>query len=100
MNHLDFLISLSLEKNALCVISDSGTVQEECAILNVPNCTIRDTTERQETLESGTNILSGIEPENILRCIDIVLSTSNGAVPPEYLVKNVSNTILKLVMGI
>ena len=96
-----FFDFIALEKNAFCVISDSGTVQEECAIMSVPNCTIRDTTERQETLESGTNILSGIEPEKILRCIDTVVSIPDkGVVPPEYLVKNVSNTVLKLIIGV
>ncbi|MFN8008426.1 MAG: UDP-N-acetylglucosamine 2-epimerase [Terriglobia bacterium] len=41
-----FFDFIHLEKNALCVLSDSGTVQEECAILKVPNVTIRDVTER------------------------------------------------------
>lgn len=96
-----FFDFISLEKNAMGVISDSGTVQEECAILGIPNCTIRDVTERQETLESGLNILSGIEPDEILRCIDVVLSSpAMGVVPHEYLVKNVSTIVLKLLIGI
>jgi len=96
-----FVDFISLEKNAFCVISDSGTVQEECAIMGVPNCTIRDTTERQETLETGVNILSGIEPDSIIRCVNTVLTNSkNGIAPSEYLVKNVSNTILKIIMGV
>ena len=53
-----------------------------------------------KTLESGTNMLSGIEPETIISCVDVVLQTSNGGdIPAGYLVKNVSSTILKLVLG-
>ena len=96
-NFFDFI---SLEKHAYCVLSDSGTVQEECAILGVPNVTIRDTTERPETLESGLNILSGTENELIMNCIKIAISYTMGDnIPHEYLVKDVSTTILKLLLG-
>jgi UDP-N-acetylglucosamine 2-epimerase (non-hydrolysing) len=44
------------------VISDSGTVQEEACILCVPNVTIRDVTERTETIECGSNVLAGCAP--------------------------------------
>ena len=56
-----FFDFITLERNAMCVLSDSGTVQEECTIFQVPGVTIRDTTERPETLERGCNILSGTE---------------------------------------
>src|SRR5260221_3095968 len=46
-----FFDFIALEQNAFCVLSDSGTVQEECCIFKVPNVTIRDVTERPETLE-------------------------------------------------
>ena len=65
---LGFLDFLWLEANALCLISDSGTVQEEGCILKVPCVTIRLSTERPETVEVGANILSGVEPERILEC--------------------------------
>ena len=42
------------------MLTDSGTVQEECCILGVPAVTVRDTTERPETVECGSNVLSGI----------------------------------------
>ena len=45
-----------------CVLTDSGTVQEECCIMGVPTVTVRDTTERPETIECGSNVLSGVEP--------------------------------------
>src|SRR5439155_90019 len=56
---LGFFDFLALEQSAECVISDSGTVQEECTIFRIPNLTIRDVTERAETIECGSNILTG-----------------------------------------
>ena len=95
-----FFDFIALERAAFCVLSDSGTVQEECSIFKVPNVTIRDVTERPETLECGSNILSGVEPETILRCVRTVLDQkSEWTAPPEYLVPNVSNTVAKIVLG-
>ncbi len=89
-----------LEKNAMCVLTDSGTVQEECCIFKVPNVTLRDVTERPETIEVGSNIISGPEPENILNCVKIVLKkTCNWSPPPEYLVQDVSNTVIRILLG-
>jgi UDP-N-acetylglucosamine 2-epimerase (non-hydrolysing) len=91
---------LALEQNAFCVISDSGTVQEECCILRVPNVTIRDVTERPETIERGSNMLSGAEPETLLRCTRTVLDQQpEWSIPPEYEFLNVSSTVAKIVLG-
>lgn len=95
-----FFDFIRLEQNAFCVLSDSGTVQEECCIFKVANVTIRDVTERPETLECGSNILSGVDSETILRCVRIVLDqAANWTVPPEYLAENVSNTVARIVLG-
>jgi len=91
---------VALEKNARLVLSDSGTVQEECCIFHVPNVTIRDVTERPETIECGSNILSGAECETIMSCAELALSRQPVWIPPhEYLVENVSDTVVKIVMG-
>lgn len=63
---LGFLEFLCLEAHALCLITDSGTVQEEGCILKVPCVTIRLSTERPETVEVGANDLSGVDPERIV----------------------------------
>lgn len=95
-----FFDFIELEQNAKCVISDSGTVQEECCIFKVPNVTIRDVTERPETIESGSNILTGAEPDSILGSVRFVLEQKrNWTIPPEYLVENVSSTVMKIVIG-
>lgn len=95
-----FFDFITLERNALCVISDSGTVQEECCIFRVPNVTIRDVTERPETIECGSNILSGADLKSILGCVHCVMETpSQWIIPPEYLSANVSDTICKIMLG-
>ncbi len=97
---LGFFDFVKLEKNALAVLTDSGTVQEECAIFRVPNITLRDVTERPETIECGSNVLSGADPDSILQTTTLALSNpSNWSPPPEYLVENVSQTVAKIVLG-
>ena len=95
-----FFDFVHLEQNAFCVLSDSGTVQEECCIFRVPNVTIRDVTERPETIECGSNILSGANPETILQCVRIVLDQeTKWNVPPEYVFDHVSDTVIKILLG-
>ncbi|MCL7476143.1 MAG: UDP-N-acetylglucosamine 2-epimerase (non-hydrolyzing) [Methanosarcinales archaeon] len=62
---LDYPGFLQLESNARLVLTDSGGVQEETCILNVPCVTLRDNTERPETIEAGSNIIAGTSPEKI-----------------------------------
>ena len=63
---VDYLSFLQLEAKAKLVLTDSGGVQEESCILNVPCVTLRDNTERPETIEVGSNILAGTNAESIL----------------------------------
>lgn len=100
LDPLGFFDFVHLEKNALAVLTDSGTVQEECSIFGIPNITLRDVTERPETIECGSNILSGADPENIIRAVDLALSQPAGwTAPREYLVTNVAQTVSKIVLG-
>lgn len=95
-----FMDFVALERAAFCVLSDSGTVQEECCIFGTPNVTLRDVTERPETLEAGSNILTGDDPESILRAVSIVATRDvTWRIPPEYQVDDVSTTVVKLVLG-
>lgn len=90
---------VGLEKNAYCVLTDSGTVQEECAIFGVPVVTLRDSTERPETIESGSNFISGCEPDHILKGIEVVTQPGIRQAPSEYFVENVSDTVVKIVLS-
>jgi UDP-N-acetylglucosamine 2-epimerase (non-hydrolysing) len=95
-----FFDFVALERNALCVLSDSGTVQEECCIFRVANVTIRDVTERPETIECGSNMLSGADPDMILQCVHTVLDQKREwTVPREYMAEDVSDTVLKILLG-
>lgn len=89
-----------LEQNAYCVLSDSGTVQEECCLYKKPNVTLRDVTERPETLEAGSNMIAGCEPEAISRAVKTVLSLGSDWEPPaEYRMQDVSRKVVKLLLG-
>ena len=72
-NPLDYLSFLWLESNAKLILTDSGGVQEEACTLKVPCVTLRENTERPETLEVGSNILSGTDPKKIIACVHIML---------------------------
>ena len=63
---LDFLEFLQMENNARLILTDSGGVQEEACILRVPCVTLRDNTERPETIQVGANILAGTVPDKIV----------------------------------
>lgn len=70
---VDFISFLQLESSAKLILTDSGGVQEEACILNVPCVTLRDNTERPETVEVGANILAGALPTKILECARMML---------------------------
>jgi len=74
---VDYFGFLQLENSARLILTDSGGVQEESCILGVPCVTLRDNTERPETLEVGSNILSGTRPDKILECTRLMLNRKN-----------------------
>jgi len=95
-----FFDFIRLEREAFCLLSDSGTVQEEACIFGVPNVTIREVTERPETVECGSNILAGAEPDRIQQAVALVTSQGTGwAAPPEYLAENVSATVCRILLS-
>lgn len=71
---VSFLEFLQLEANAKLILTDSGGVQEESCILKVPCVTLRDNTERPETIEVGSNILVGVNQYKILEGVKNMLS--------------------------
>jgi len=97
---LGFFDFVALEKNAFAVMTDSGTVQEECCIFGKPNVTVRDVTERPETIEAGSNMVSGADADSIALAVEVATSASERWVPPpEYLATNVALTVAKIVLG-
>lgn len=95
-----FFDFIALEKNAGLIVSDSGTVQEEACIFKVPNITIRDVTERPETVDCGSNILCGVSPAAMRRAAAAVLKEKPAwQPPPEYLEPKVAGTVVGIVLG-
>ena len=93
-----------LQKNALCVISDSGTISEESAILNFPAITLRNSMERPEALDSGSIILTGFDTNTVLSSIKLIIDQHKSnqmerIIPNEYLIPNTSKRVLNLIMG-
>ncbi len=75
-NPLGYLDFLRLERDADLILTDSGGVQEEACILKVPCVTLRRSTERPETVEIGANRLAGLEPENIVSGVEMMMNSS------------------------
>jgi UDP-N-acetylglucosamine 2-epimerase (non-hydrolysing) len=97
---LGFFDFVRLEQSAFCLLSDSGTVQEEACLFGVPNVTIRDVTERPETLECGSNFLVGAEAGAIVAGVRLVTQTGRGwKAPEEYLAPAVAETVCRIVLG-
>lgn len=97
---LGFFDFVRLEQSAFCLLSDSGTVQEEACIFGVPNVTIRDVTERPETLECGSNLLASCDPNTIARMVEFATASETNWIPPsEYLVPHVAETVARLVLS-
>jgi len=100
---LGFTDYIKLQKNALCVISDSGTICEESAILNFPAITLRNSMERPEALDSGSIILTGFDIKNVLKSIKIVIDQNNAnikSIPNEYKITDTSQRVLNLIIGL
>jgi UDP-N-acetylglucosamine 2-epimerase (non-hydrolysing) len=95
-----FFDFVRLEASARCVITDSGTVQEECSLLKTPTVTCRDTTERPETVECGSNILSGVaDPSRISQCVRLMLSASRDWISPYEADSGVAERVVKFIVG-
>lgn len=94
---------LKLQKNALCVISDSGTISEESSILKFPAINMRETHERLEAMDETSVIMSGLNQERVLQAIDILMSnpeqTANLVIPEEYSKTNVSDKVLRIIIS-
>ncbi len=92
-----------LQMNARCVISDSGTITEESAILKFPAITIRNAFERPEGLDAGTIILTGLLPQTVVASIKLQTSDDSKAmawrIPADYEIENTSYRVVKLIVG-
>ena len=100
---MGFFDYINLQKNSFCVISDSGTITEEAAILNFPAIMIRDSHERPEGMDEGVLIMSGLEKSNVIEAIEIVKSLNSNErrfeIPNDYNVNNFSKKVVKIIFS-
>jgi UDP-N-acetyl-L-fucosamine synthase len=98
-----FLDYVWLQMNALCTISDSGTISEESSILSFPAISLRQSMERPEAQDTGSIILTGFDTRVVLDSVRLSISKHKAGipdqVPDDYLIDNTSWRVLKLVMG-
>lgn len=100
---LGFFDYVKLQQNAFIVLSDSGTISEESAMLNFPAISIRTSTERPEAIDTGSIVLGGITKNQILQAIEIVKNTEqleqDIELPWEYEVKNTSDRVIRIIQS-
>lgn len=93
-----------LQKNALCVLSDSGSIQEESSIMEFSAIQVRVSSERPEAFDEGVLILSGLDKDIILQAIDITIKQVEAGekfnIPRNYGDINVSSKVLRLIVGL
>jgi UDP-N-acetylglucosamine 2-epimerase (non-hydrolysing) len=94
---------IKLQTNAYCVISDSGTLPEESAILNFPSVSLRTSTERPEAIDSGVFIIGSITSNEILQSVELAVALSqnenNTLTVSAYSDTNVSSKVVKIIQS-
>ncbi len=89
-----------LQKNAFCVLSDSGTLSEESSLLRFPGVLIRDSTERPEVLDKGSIVIGGTTKDSIMQSIEIAISsTKDFETPLDYQETNISEKVVKIIQS-
>lgn len=89
-----------LQQHAACVLSDSGTISEEAAILGFPAVTIRDSMERPEALDAGSIVMCGLQPTDVVQAVETVMSARGPRhVPAGYDVPDTSSRVVRFMLS-
>lgn len=98
-----FLDYVHLQQNALCTLSDSGTISEESSILGFPAISLRQSMERPEAQDTGSIILTGFDPDSILNSIQLAINETKErtsfSIPQDYQIEDTSWRVVKLIQG-
>lgn len=98
---LGFFDYVRLQADALCVISDSGTLTEEAALLNFPAIMIREAHERPEGMDEGTVVMANLKSESLIRAIGVVCRHADvpRRLPQDYAPDDVSRKVVRLILS-
>lgn len=100
---LGFFDYNKLQKNAFCVVSDSGTIPEEGAFFKFPAVSVRTSTERPEAMDKGVFIIGSITTEQVLQAVDLAVSMhengDDGLSVSAYADENVSTKVIKIIQS-
>lgn len=92
-----------LQRNAFCVVSDSGTIPEEASYFKFPAVSIRTSTERPEAMDKGNFVIGGITTEQVLQAVELATQMSKngdlGVATPDYKDENVSMKVVKIIQS-
>ncbi|WP_141015552.1 non-hydrolyzing UDP-N-acetylglucosamine 2-epimerase [Nocardioides sambongensis] len=89
----------NLQKNAACVLSDSGTIAEESSILGFPALTLRDSIERPEALDAGSIVMTGLDAADVVRTIGVLLREESTSIPQGYDIENTSQRVVRFILS-
>ncbi|MBX9034608.1 non-hydrolyzing UDP-N-acetylglucosamine 2-epimerase [Gordonibacter massiliensis (ex Traore et al. 2017)] len=91
---------VQLQRNAFCVVSDSGTLAEESAILGFPAVSLRTSTERPEAIDAGAFTLGSLSSDRVIQSVRVETTlSSNSLSVPSYSNKDMSSEVIKIVQG-
>lgn len=102
---LGFIDYVRLQQDALCVLSDSGTISEESSLLRFPAVTMRDAIERPEALDAGAIVMTGLDPENVVEAVrDAVAGTgpdgrTDVTLPADYAIADCSRRAVRFILS-
>lgn len=100
MKPLDFASYIKLQENAFCVISDSGTITEESSLLGFPAITVRQAHERPEGMDEGTVIMSDLNPESVIRSINVVTGQNvRMNIVDDYNTDNLAAKVVRIILS-
>lgn len=103
MKPFGFLDYNKLQKNSFCVLSDSGTLSEESAMLGFTGILLRTSTERPEVLDKGSIVIGGITGKDVEQAIELAAAMRNDKeeqlLPPDYMDSNVSAKVVKIIQS-
>jgi UDP-N-acetylglucosamine 2-epimerase (non-hydrolysing) len=99
-----FIDYIKLQLNSYCILSDSGTITEECSLLNLPAVTIRDAQERPEGMDNGILVMSPLIADRVMQSIELIVSQNldkkeYSNFVPDYIIGAVSKQIPRIILS-